>query len=100
MPLGAVCEHGSMDRRFHVLFVQPKGWSYEMWPTAAGEVEAVKTADDLLEYLERVGISDYLEADGVSVRGGAILRIAPDAAAPEEGLHLRITRPDGTYIER
>ena len=89
-----------MDRRFHILFVRPNGWSYEMWPEAADAVEAVKTADDLLEYLERLGISDYLEPDGVSVRGGAVLRITPDVAAPDTSLHVRITRPDGTSIDR
>ena len=71
-----------------------------MWPQAVGVSEALKASDDLLEYLERVGISDYLEADGVSARDGAVLRITPDVEAPEATLRLRITRPDGSVINR
>jgi hypothetical protein len=89
-----------MDQCFHVQFLRPNGWSYELWPRAVGEVEAVATADALLEYVERIGISDYLEPDGTSVRGDAVLRISPVVKPPRTNLQLRITRPDGTVVEK
>jgi hypothetical protein len=69
-------------------------------PPASDEVDAVVKADDLLEYLERVGIRYYLDADGTRVRGGAGLSVSPVAETPRPALHLRITRPDGTVIEK
>ena len=89
-----------MHQHFHIRFVRPNGWSYELWPQVDNEAQAVKAADELLEYLERVGITDYLEPDGVSVRGGASLQITAITAARDVTPHLRITKPDGTIVEK
>jgi hypothetical protein len=89
-----------MDQCFHVLFIRPGGWTYDLWPRATGKVEAVASANELLEYVERIGISDYLEADGVTVRGDAELRISPVPEPPKSDVHLRITRPDGSVVEK
>lgn len=89
-----------MHQWFHIRFTRPNDWTYELWPQAADAVEAVKTADAMLEYVERVGISDYLEPDGISVRGGATLLISRVDEPPAADLHLRIIRPDGTVVEK
>jgi hypothetical protein len=50
-----------------------------------------------MEYVERIGISDHLCDDGVSVRPPArlqVARIQPNEAKPAFG--LVITAPDGT----
>ena len=62
--------------------------------------EAVGAADDLLEYAERVGIRDYLNPDGITVRGPARLFVGPVTDAPESGISIRITAPDGRVIEK
>jgi hypothetical protein len=91
---------GFMPRRFHVHFVWPNGWTYELWPTAEDEVGAVLKADALLEYRERIGIRDFLEPDGVSVRSPASLSIrAAEEVSGNDGL-LRVTSPDGVVSER
>lgn len=87
-----------MGQCFHIQFVRPNGWSYEMWPYSASEVEAVAAANTLLEYVERVGISDYLQPDGISVSGGAELRISRVDEPPTDTARLRISRPDGTVV--
>ena len=64
---------------------------------ASSEVEAVRLADETLEYVERIGISDHLREDGIAVRPPAQLqveRIQPNEATP--GFGLVITAPDGT----
>lgn len=89
-----------MTQRYHVRFVRPNGWTYEMWPSAADEAEAVRTADDLLEYRERIGISDYLEPDGITVRSPAALVVQLATSPPDSAFALRCTRPDGTVVEK
>ncbi len=85
-----------MATRFHVRFVRPNGWAYDIWPSAENEAEAVRAADALLEYRERVGIGDYLDGDGLTVRDPAQLVVTPTADAPASELALRCTQPDGT----
>ena len=76
---------------FHVCFERPGGWTYEFWPSAASDLEAVAAADDLLEYVERIGIRDYLNPDGMTVRSPAHLSVQPTTDAPPSGISLRIT---------
>ena len=85
-----------MTRRYYVWFVSPSGWTYEMWPSGIGDREAVQKADDLLEYVARVGISDYLDHDGRAVRPPAQLAVATVSDPTESEFALRCTRPDGT----
>jgi hypothetical protein len=73
---------------------------YELWPSAESETEAVRAADDLLEYVERVGIRDYLNPDGATVRSPARLTVRRTAEVPDSGISLRITAPDGRVIEK
>jgi hypothetical protein len=89
-----------VSHRFHVRFVWPNGWTYELWPSADDQASAVRKADALLEYRERIGIQDYLEADGVSVRSPASLSV--EAADEWEGdeSSVRVTSPDGTVTDR
>lgn len=82
---------------FRVTYVAPSGFKYEMTGRAPSEVEAVRLADETLEYVERIGMSDHLRDDGTSVPPPAQLqveRIQPDEAAP--GFGLVITDPNGT----
>ena len=82
---------------FRVIYVAPSGFKYELTGKAASEVEAVRLADETLEYVERIGISDHLRADGTTVRPPAQLRVQrvqPGEAIP--GFGLVITAPDGT----
>jgi hypothetical protein len=70
---------------FRVTYVSPSGVKYETTGKATSEAEAVRLADETLEYVERVGISDHLSADGTTVRAPAQLqveRIRPDKATP------------------
>jgi hypothetical protein len=53
---------------FHVWYKWPSGWVYELWPSADDEASAVLSADHVLEYVERIGIRDYLNPDGVTAR--------------------------------
>ena len=48
---------------FRVTYTAPSG-SYEMTGKATSEVEAVRLADETLEYVERVGIRDHMRDDG------------------------------------
>ena len=96
-PLG--CHHLSVTT-FHIRFERPNGWTYELWPSAESEREAVTAADDLLEYVERIGIRDYLNPDGITVRNPASLSVRATTDAPESGIDLRITTPDGRVIEK
>ena len=82
---------------YRVAYVSPSGFKYEVTGRAPSEVEAVRLANETLEYVERIGISDHLCDDGVSVRPPARLqveRIQPHDATP--GFGLVITAPDGT----
>jgi hypothetical protein len=85
------------DQWFRVTFVAPSGFKHEVTGKAPSEVEAVRLADETLEYVERIGIRDYLEAGSTTVRPPAQLyveRIRPDEATP--GFGLVITAPGGT----
>ena len=90
------CEHRHVTDRYHVRFVSPGGWVYEMWPSGRDAREAVRKADALLEYVERVGISDYLDDDGVTARPPAQLTVAIVSDPTESESALRCTRPDGS----
>lgn len=86
---------------YRVRFVRPDGWQYEMTGQASGETEAVRLANDHLEYVERVGIADFLESDGLTVRPPARLaveRVSGEQAGP--GFGLVITDPSGKVIRK
>jgi hypothetical protein len=89
-----------MSQRFHVHFVWPNGWSYDLWPSADSPAEAVLAADALLEYRERIGIRDYLEPDGLTVRDPAQLTVGVASDPPVRESALRCTSPDGVVTER
>jgi hypothetical protein len=93
------CHHLSVTT-FHVRFERPNGWTYELWPSAENQREAIAAADDLLEYVERIGIRDYLNPDGITVRNPARLCVRPTAENPASEISLRITTPDGRTIEK
>jgi hypothetical protein len=81
---------------YRVTFVRPNDCKYELTGRASSEAEAVRLANDRLEYVERVNIADFLEPDGVTVRPPARLlieRIQAKEAGP--GLGLVITDPNG-----
>jgi hypothetical protein len=89
------------DQFFRVTLVRPNRVRYDLTGKASSEVEAVRLADETLEYVERVGITDYLRDDGITVRPPAQLqieRVQPDEVTP--GFGLVITRPDGTVKQK
>jgi len=88
-----------MQQRFHVHFVWPNGWAYDLWPSADNELEAVLAADALLEYRQRIGIRDYLEPDGLTVRSPAQLTLSTATDAPAGEFTVRTTSPDGVVSE-
>lgn len=65
-----------------------------MSPSATDAAAAVEKADALLEYPERIGIRDYLQPDGVSVRAPASMSVELTDAARSDS-DLRVTSPDG-----
>jgi len=84
-----------------VTFVAPTGWTYEVTGQAPSDVEAVRLADETLEYVERIGIHDFLNDDGQTVRSPARLhveRVQTHQAA--SGFGLVITDPDGTVTRK
>lgn len=84
------------DSNFRVTFVRPDGWQYATTGRAANEEDAIRSANDLLEYVERVGISDYLGADGRSVEPPARLTVERvPASETGSGFGLVITDPEG-----
>jgi hypothetical protein len=86
---------------FRVTYVAPSGCKYELTGNASSEVETVGLADETLEYVERIGISDHLRDDGITVRPPATLqveRIQPDEVTP--GFGLVITAPNGTVTRK
>lgn len=56
-----------MSNWFRVTFVSPNGYTYEATGRATGPEDAVGLADRTIEYVERVGISDFLNEDGLTV---------------------------------
>lgn len=52
---------------YRVTFWHSNGRRYEVTGQAETETEAVEFADATIEHIERLGISDYLSADGLSV---------------------------------
>jgi hypothetical protein len=86
---------------FRVTYVAPSGFKYEVTGKAPSEVEAVRLADETLEYVERIGISDHLNDDGTTVRPPAhlqVVRIQPDEATP--GFGLVITTTNGSVTRK
>jgi hypothetical protein len=90
------------DEQFYrVTFVAPSGWQYETTGRASDEVEAVRLADEVLEYVERIGISDYLASDGVTVHPPARLTVEPVSAdLARSGFGLVITDPGGKVTRK
>jgi hypothetical protein len=92
-----------MDVRnwYLVTFLAPNGWKYELTGRAESTIEAVRLADDTLEYMERIGIHDSLEPDGISVKPPAWLhveRVSAKAASP--GFGVVITDPEGNVTRK
>lgn len=86
---------------FRVTFVHPNGCTYEATGRATSPANAVRHADRTIEYVERVGISDFLNEDGLSVRPPACLTVdAADESETGSGFGLVITHPDGRVTRR
>ena len=86
---------------YRVAYVSPSGYKYQVTGKAGSDVEAVRLADETLEYVERIGISDHLQDDGISVRPPAQLqveRIQPHEATP--GFGVVVTAPDGRVTRK
>lgn len=86
---------------FRVTFARPDGWEYATTGRASSEKDAVRLAHDFLEHVERVGIADYLRADGLTVEPPA--RLTVERVPSNEsgaGFGLVITDPDGNVIQR
>jgi hypothetical protein len=84
-----------------VTFVRPNGWKYETTGRASSDVEAVRLANETLEHVERVGISDFLEPDGVTVRPPARLTVTRVVASDAgSGFGLVITDPSGNVTRK
>jgi len=89
---------------YRVTFVRPNGWQYETTGRASNGAEAVRLADERLENVERLGISEFLAA----VRGrsawfseaswdSSSLRLAADPAenSPDANQPRLIPRHSG-----
>jgi hypothetical protein len=88
-------------QHFRVTFVAPNGWTYQTTGQASTEAEAIQSADDLFENVERIGISDFLEPDGVTVRPPARLLVERvDAEEAGSGFGLVITDPSGNVTRK
>lgn len=88
------------DAFFRVTFVRPDGWKYATTGRAASEKDAVRLANEHLELVERIGISDYLRQDGMTVEPPARLtveRVPPSEAG--SGFGLIITDPNGNVAQ-
>lgn len=89
------------ERWFRVTFVRPGGWTYETTGRASTEVDAVRLADETLEHVERIGISDFLEDDGLTVRSPASLHVETvDVQHAGSGFGLVITDPQGNVTRK
>ena len=89
------------ERWFRVTFVRPDGWTYEMTGRASIEVDAVRLADEFLEHVERIGISDFLADDGLTVQPPASLQVETvDVQHAGSGLGLVITDPHGNVTRK
>ena len=89
------------EQFFRVTFVRPDGWQYQTTGRASNEVEAVRLADEVLDYVERIGISDFLAPDGITVTPPARLtveRVSADLAG--SGFGLVITDPSGKVTRK
>lgn len=90
-----------MSNWFRVTFVNPNGYKYEATGRAASPEEAVRLADETIEYVERVGISDFLNEDGLTVRPPARLWVdVVDESVTGSGFGLVITDPDGRVTRK
>ena len=86
----------SDDSNFRVTFVRPDGWQYATTGRAADEADAIRSANDLLEHTERIGISDYPGPDGLTVEPPARLTVERvPASETGSGFGLVITDPEG-----
>jgi hypothetical protein len=87
---------------YRVAYVSPSGYKYEVTCEASSDVEAVRLADERLEYVERIAISDQLRDDGISVRRPPaqleIERVHLDETT--RGLGVVITAPDGSVVRK
>jgi hypothetical protein len=90
-----------MTDGYLVTFKAPNGYVYEITCVADSEAEAVQSADQTLEYVERVGIKDYLLADGLSVRAPAELTVeSAPTKGTVHGFGLAITDPSGNLYRK
>lgn len=90
-----------MSDWYRVTFWHPNGCRYDVTGEAETDPQAVQLADGTLEYMERLGISDYLSADGLTVREPARLKVEViDAAEAGPGFGLVVTRPDGSVVRK
>ncbi len=86
---------------YRVTFTAPSNYEYQVTGQASGESEAVRLADELLEHVERIGISDYLNPDELSVRPPARLTVERvDVAEAGSGFGLVITDPAGRVTRK
>lgn len=77
---------GTNQSLCRVTYVAPSGFRYEVTGDASSEAEAVRLADETLEYVERIGISDHLREDGITVRPPAHSRSnASSPRKPQQG---------------
>lgn len=89
------------DKWFRVTFVLPSGFQYAVTGRATSKVEAVRLADETVEYVSHIGISDHLNADGITVRSPARLKVEPiQAEGATSGFGVVITAPDGTVTRK
>jgi hypothetical protein len=86
---------------FRVTFVSPNGYTYEATGQATDTRDAVGLADRTIEYVERVGISDFLNDDGTTVRPPAQLTVEEvDQSEAGSGFGLVVTDPQGRVTRR
>jgi hypothetical protein len=65
----------SEGSNFRVTFVRPDGWQYVTTGRAANEEDAIRSANELLEHVERICIGGYLTPEGRSVELPARLTV-------------------------
>lgn len=90
-----------MTNWFRVTFVSPNGYTYEATGRAADTRDAVSVADRTIEYVTRVGTSDFLNEDGTTVRPPAQLTVEEvDQRETSSGFGLVVTDPQGRVTRR
>ncbi|MEP7739741.1 hypothetical protein ABKW28_19015 [Nocardioides sp. 31GB23] len=86
----------SQDAYFRVTFVRPDGLQDATTGRATDKADAIRSANEALEHFERIGISDYLRSDGLTVEPPARLTVERvPANEAGSGFGLVITDPEG-----